>query len=137
MPDVSWRRFRTRFRSDRAGTSEPLGGSVPVLLARLLLRIAGIGVNATMGSVGKRDQFCDCNVAGSVVWAVLVGVAAVLSIIQSRLNVQSHIKAQRLLRKRFSGIRNSLQTTLFDIVAGHDLAGIDKQLRAHDPGISL
>jgi hypothetical protein len=34
------------------------------------------------------------NVVGSIVWAVLVGVAAVLSIIQSRLNVQSHIKAQ-------------------------------------------
>jgi hypothetical protein len=69
------------------------------------------------------------NIAGSIVWAVLVGIAAVLSIVQSQLNIRSHIKAQRRLRKRFSGIRNALQITLFDIVAGHDLAGIDKQLR--------
>jgi hypothetical protein len=66
--------------------------------------------------------------AGSVAWAILVGAASLLSVFQSRLNVQSHIKTQRLLRKRFSEIRNALQVVLFDIVAGKDLAAIDRQL---------
>jgi len=66
---------------------------------------------------------------GHFVWAVLAGCASVLSIVQSRLNVRSHIKQQRLLRKRFSQIRNALQTVLFDIVDGRDLVTIDSELR--------
>ena len=68
------------------------------------------------------------NQAGSIVWAILVGAASVLSIAQSRLSVQSHIKTQRRLRKRFATIRSALQIILSDIVSGKDLAAIDKQL---------
>ena len=52
-----------------------------------------------------------------------------LAIAQSTLDFQSHIKKQRLLRKRFAQIRGALQV-LYDIVSGQDLAVIDRQLRA-------